>query len=243
MYNDDTEYLDFLKKNNVIITSEPLSSITDDMICVNPKINWKEIVRSYTQNKVVVVDNFLTVECANNLRNFTLFYNQKEDFYKDYAAINYYPDNRNGTLFSKLCNIIKNVESNFQITDERIKFLRAWSFIYENYSQGVNAHADPAAINFNFWVTPDECLDSSRESNGLELWKLYPPDNWRWEDYNRNEKKIEDLLSSNSSEKISIKYKFNRLIIFDSKFFHKSQQVRAIKGYENRRINYTLLFS
>lgn len=243
MYNDDKEYLDFLLKNNVIITSEPLSEFTDNTTSVNPNLKWQEIVHSYSKNKIVVVDNFLTLDCVERLRNFVLFYNRKEDFYKDYAAINFYTDNRNKTLFSGLCNIVNNIRNNFQPSDRSLDFIRAWSFIYNNESSGVTAHADPAAINFNFWVTPDQCMGPEPESNGLDLWKVYPPEDWSWEDYNRDENKILRYLDDHENKKISISYKQNRLVIFDSKFFHKSQPVKSLDGYENRRINYTLLFN
>ncbi len=39
-----------------------------------------------------------------------------------------------------------------------------------------------------------------------------------------------------------IPYRYNRAIIFDSDLFHTTPALRFRSGYENRRINVTLLY-
>ena len=242
MYQEHKEYLDFLKDNNVTISSELLSTENAEESIFNPDLDWEYIISDYQKNKITVIDDFLSPSVADRLRNFVLYYNKKEDFYNDYAAINFYNDNSNGAWFPLLTNIVNGLLDNFK-PNKRLTFLRAWSFIYKNNSHGVTAHADPAYVNFNLWVTPDECFEHVQNANGFDIWKIYPPDNWSWQDYNQDVVKVDNFLRQYENQKISIEYKFNRIVIFDSKFFHKGQQITSKAGYKNRRINYTFLFN
>jgi hypothetical protein len=126
------------------------------------------------------------------------------------------------------------------------QFDRAWAFIYNNESGGVPVHADPAAINLNFWVTPDSSMNLKPGFNGLDIWKIYPPADWDYGRYNSqspiSRKRVDAFLNENAPSLVSIEYKFNRVVVFDSMFFHQSNPVSSKPGYENRRINYTLLY-
>jgi hypothetical protein len=240
MYNDCQDYLNFLKENNICISSEPVSQAYTACV-INPKLDWLKISEEYKAKKIVIIDDFLNDEIAIRLRNFVLFSNCKEDFYKDYAAINFYKENNNDTWFPILTNLVEEISANFKL-EKPINFLRAWSFIYNTQSNGVTIHADPAAINFNLWVTPDECMIDSPNTNGLDIWNVYPPSEWQWQTYNRDPDKINAFIADSNCDKVSIEYKFNRLVLFDSKFFHKTQPITTKTGYANRRINYTFLF-
>jgi len=241
MYQEHREYLDFLASNDVTINSEDRYQQPITLPVLSAHIPWQEINDAYRQNHLVIIDDFLAPGLAVRLRDFVLYHNRKEDFYDDYAAINFYPDDHNHAWFPLLSNIVDGITQCFQPWS-RLSFQRAWTFIYHNHSNGVTTHADPAAINFNLWVTPDQCLVPTPGSNGFDIWKVTPPDHWTWQQYNRDVDLIESFLAQHQSEKISIAYRFNRMVIFDSKFFHKGQPVRARDGYENRRINYTFLF-
>ncbi len=41
---------------------------------------------------------------------------------------------------------------------------------------------------------------------------------------------------------ITVPYRANRAVIFDSNLFHKTDVIRFAGGYENRRINITMLY-
>ena len=41
---------------------------------------------------------------------------------------------------------------------------------------------------------------------------------------------------------ITVPYRANRAVIFDSNLFHKTDEIRFADGYENRRINITMLY-
>jgi len=117
-----------------------------------------------------------------------------------------------------------------------LKYTRAWSFLYDSNCDGVGIHADPAGYNVNVWVTPDECvLDTNK--NGLLIWLIKPPKGMPWEEYNYNPPGVTE-----GHQPIKIPYKFNRAVIFDSKYFHKTDSVSMKEGLENRRINFTFLY-
>ncbi len=67
--------------------------------------------------------------------------------------------------------------------------------------------------------------------------------NWDFESYNTNtEFVIDHLLRPTNFANLTIAHKPNRAVIFDSALFHQTDRYRFKKGYENGRINLTLLF-
>ena len=58
-----------------------------------------------------------------------------------------------------------------------------WAFKYDSQLSGITLHADFAAINVNFWITPDDAnLDSNR--GGLVIWDHAAPVDWGFAKYN-----------------------------------------------------------
>lgn len=96
-------------------------------------------------------------------------------------------------------------------------------------------------MNVNFWVTPNKA-NLDQNSGGLIIYPIKPPENWDFYQYNSNTDLIKDFLLDNQSSKISIPYKQNRCIIFDSSLFHQSDIYSFKNDYEDKRINITMLF-
>jgi len=109
-------------------------------------------------------------------------------------------------------------------------------------STGVLTHADDAAVNVNIWITPDEAnLDP--DSGGLVVFKTKPPEDWSFREYNAQAEYVEEhLLKPSGFANVTVPYKQNRAVIFDSLLFHRTDQHRFKPGYENRRINLTILY-
>jgi len=140
-----------------------------------------------------------------------------------------------------------------QIAEElRLKFPRifthhrltqAWAFKQDSARRGLNIHADAAAVNVNFWITPDEAnLDPS--SGGLVVYDKEAPKEWNFKDYNsdRNKPAIVSWLKDVGAEAIKIPYRANRAVIFNSDLFHESDHIAFKDDYLSRRINITLLY-
>ena len=117
-----------------------------------------------------------------------------------------------------------------------------WAFKYDQQMSGTRLHADEAAVNVNFWLTPDEAnLDP--ESGGLDVWDAEAPLDWKFEDYNAGSTELIDAyLAKSSAKSLRFPYRENRAVIFDSDLFHGTSPFRFKPGYENRRINVTMLF-
>jgi hypothetical protein len=239
MYNESVEYLDFLSRKGVVLSTESQRPLEQPVL--NPDLDWSSIYSKYLEDQVVVVDSWLSDTYAARLREFVLFCNKKEDLYLDYAAINFYRDLQDKVWFPLLSEIVDQTQQEFKLLSN-LSFIRGWSFIYSNTSQGVNIHADDASINLNYWVTPDESLYLKDGQNGLDIWPVAPPPNWSYHSYNRSPDLCHRYIQEQRVAPISIPYRFNRLVVFNSMFFHKTQPVKAKPGYENRRINYTFLY-
>jgi hypothetical protein len=242
MYCDDKEYLDFLRRYNIKLTNCQLDNF--DLAtypALNPNQDWTRIGEDFRTKGIVVIDDFLNTDIAVKLRDFMLLYNHLEDIYKDYAAENFLRE-PGRVWFPELLGIV-NESIKYIPTLHNSNFQRAWSFIYENISEGVSIHADPASININLWVTNDSSIIHAKDHNGLSIWRVKPPADWDHDRYNKNQTLSESYIDSQRDvEKIDVEYKFNRAIMFNSMYFHKTQPVQTIDGYENRRINYTFLF-
>ena len=107
--------------------------------------------------------------------------------------------------------------------------------------KGIKIHADFAAINVNFWITPDKA-NLNKSTGGLLIWDKEAPKNWDFEKYNNNHLEIKKFLKKKKSKMRKIEYKSNRAIIFNSNLFHASDNFNFKKNYESRRINMTLLY-
>ena len=119
----------------------------------------------------------------------------------------------------------------------------AWAYKYDSQPQntGIAVHADPAAVNVNFWVTPDSA-NLNPDSGGLIVHKVEAPLDWNFKAYNSEHKRIRGFLAEHDSGKTVVPYAENRVVIFNSNLFHETDRLEFKTGYKNRRINITMLF-
>jgi len=216
MYSDEKDYVNFLFESGIFISNESVGNKEPLPGNVLQNQNWEFINSEHKKHNYVVIDNFLKPEYALRLRDFVLYINKRHDYYGEYAAINFQPEQKNYLWFSLLSNIV--IESLLNIEClKTTSFNRAWAFIYNEICRGIPPHIDTNSdITLNLWVTPNDCLVQEKEQNGLVIYE--------------------------SLKEIVVPYEFNRLVIFNSATMHKSQNVVAKTGYKNKRINYTFLF-
>ena len=119
-----------------------------------------------------------------------------------------------------------------------------WAFIYDQAFPAFKPHIDYAAVQANFWLTPDEaCMEP--EEAGLVIWDQKIPADWRIDKYGTDhgrQGRIQDFITTEKPKNHKIKYRCNRLVLFDSHLIHGSGHGHFSDGYENRRINTTLLY-
>ena len=63
---------------------------------------------------------------------------------------------------------------------KKFPLTKAWAFKCNNQMKGIKIHADFAAININFWITPDKA-NLNKNTGGLLIWDKESPKNWNFD--------------------------------------------------------------
>jgi len=178
---------------------------------------------------IKIFDNFFPDDLCKEMYRYMIELNSYHENYADYSAVNF---------FERL-PAVDVIEKNVNELND-LKYERAWSFIYRNHARGVMPHADPSTLTFTVWITPDESILNHRE-NGLNIWTVDTPKEIPHQDNGTMQERIFDLIKDR--EPVKIPYKYNRAILFESKYLHATDCVSMKHGIENQRVNYTFLFS
>jgi Tfp pilus assembly protein PilF len=117
----------------------------------------------------------------------------------------------------------------------------AWAYKYCGPFSGLGPHADDGAVAVNFWLTPDEANEDP-ERGGLVIWNRLVPDHYLRRDRPAQQRIIQSLIQEPGATAVTVPYRCNRAAIFDGMIVHSTDQFRFKDGYENRRINITLLY-
>ena len=120
-------------------------------------------------------------------------------------------------------------------------YREGWFIVYDTRCEGVPLHADRGYMTINTWLTPDECI--LPDANGLIVWNISVPDDWKFHEYNNSNKYNENLERLIDGVKYTkIEHAFNRTIIFRSKLLHRTDHVHTRAGNDSRRVNLTLMY-
>ena len=206
---------------------------------INPALDGRAIERTYRESapSLAVVDDFLAADALERLWRFcleaTVWYQVKRGYLGAYLVDGF------GTALA------------LQIADELRQHLpgifrghrlnQLWAYKYDSRLQGIPTHADFAAVNVNFWLTPD-AANRNPGGGGLIVHKARAPSDWAFRAYNADSTRMARFLAEHGGETVAIPYRRNRAVIFDSDLFHRTADLAFHPGYENRRINVTMLF-
>jgi len=218
-----------------------------DSFCLNPNLDFEEIQESYIAGRVVVIDNLLTDRCHAELRRLalegTIFYEGKKSY------LGAYVDEGMGES-PWLLTLSEEWQVRFPKFMSNLPLSTSWFYKYDSDSSaagGIGIHADQAIVNINIWITPDSAnLDP--DSGGLIVYDTAPTAEeiqgtgfQKW-----NDKEFEgfraEWLRDNGAKQMVIPYRANRAVVFDSRRLHATDDYSFKQGYENRRINLTLLY-
>mmetsp|Transcript_31114 Transcript_31114/g.66082 ORF Transcript_31114/g.66082 Transcript_31114/m.66082 type:complete len:478 (+) Transcript_31114:45-1478(+) len=194
----------------------------------------------------LVVDNLLSTSALQTIRQLLLrnthWYQTKTPLEFGKYVGSYVDDGLHDPLFLQLAKQLHESMPRIMKGHE-LKYM--WAYKYDSeWESGIRLHADQAAVNVNLWVSLDGAdLEVEGFGGGLVVFTAKPPANWDFESYNTNtEFVIDHLLRPTNFANLTIAHKPNRAVIFDSALFHETDRYRFKKGYENGRINLTLLF-
>jgi hypothetical protein len=190
---------------------------------------------------VVVIDDFLTEEALTALYRFCLE--------STVWSGNRYAHGRLGAFFFSgfncplLLQIAEEIRDTLpELIGSRHPLRQLWGFKNTSILPADSTiHADFAAVNVNFWITPATAnLDDS--SGGMLIYDVDAPLSWDFATYNERIDLIREFLSSRQASVIRVPYRQNRAIIFNSDLFHATEAVHFRPDYRNHRINITLLY-
>ena len=191
-------------------------------------------------------DNFLTPVALDSIRHFLLGSTIWFDFFHRGGYIGAYL--RDGLACPLFFQIAEEMRTTFPKIFKNHPLKQLWAYKYDSRAYkndspltGINAHADYAAVNVNFWVTP-KAANLNSLSGGLVVYNTVAPLEWDSKTFNNDTEKILEHLEDNNNEKSVIPYNENRIVIFNSNLIHETDKFEFKEGYENRRINVTMLF-
>ncbi|GGC96702.1 hypothetical protein GCM10011396_50170 [Undibacterium terreum] len=208
---------------------------------LNQDQDWAAIEAAYVTNApgIIFIDNFLKPEALASLRRFCL----ESTIWFENRYSNGYLGCVDEQGFG--CPLLAQIAEEQRLAlpgifdDSRLTGL--WGYKYDSKMSGISVHADYAAVNVNFWITPDSA-NLNPERGGLIVWDKEAPRDWDFSDYNGNAPRIDKFLQESGANPVVIPHKQNRVAIFNSDLFHRTDDYHFKEGYENRRINITMLY-
>ena len=219
-----------------------------DMSAIGDSIDINKITDDYCEHEygLTYIDDFLNPVALKSLREFLLGSTIWFDFFHKGGYMGAYLSE--GLASPLVLQIAEDLRKKFPKIFKNHHLTQFWAYKYDsraseknNSYKGIHVHADDAAINVNFWITPNSAnLDPS--SGGLVVYNTEAPLEWGFNRYNKNEQKIREEILKSNQKKTIVPHNENRAVIFNSNLFHETDNIKFKAGYENRRINVTLLF-
>lgn len=208
---------------------------------VNPALDRAAIEADYAGRApgITWLDSLLTVEALKSLRRFCL---ESSVWFTDTYANGYLGAfAEDGFACPLLLQIGRELPQRFPSIFGDHPLLKVWAFKYGDKPDGIAMHADFAAVNVNFWITPDDAnLDPN--SGGLVVWDKEAPPEWDFNTYNLDHRAMQQFIADSGAKAHTIPHRQNRAVIFNSDLIHRTDEIHFRPGYENRRINVTFLY-
>ena len=214
---------------------------------INNSLNIEQITNDYFNHEfgLTYIDNFLSSKAIESLRDFllesTIWFNVKQNGYLGAFL-------REGFANPLIIQIADELRRKFPKIFKNYPINHIWAFKYDSRAKhkksslrGINVHADFAAINVNFWITPKKA-NLNPKSGGLIVYDVEAPKEWNFNTFNNDEQRIREELKKSKGNTKVIPYNENRAVIFNSNLFHETDSYEFKEGYKNRRINVTILF-
>jgi hypothetical protein len=190
---------------------------------------------------LVVIDNFLTPEALAALHSFAMqatVWTGIRYAYDRFGA--FFQDGFNCALLLQIAEELRAALP--RVITPRYPLRQIWGFKNAgDLPADVNLHADFAAVNVNFWLTPDASnLDPA--TGGMKIYDVDAPQSWDFHTYNGRTDIIKAFLRENRAQETYVPYRQNRCVMFNSDLFHGTHALHFKPGFEHHRINVTMLY-
>lgn len=206
---------------------------------VNQRADEAALAARFDEQGAIFVDDLLTSPALDSLRRFLL----ESTIWHDFSHIE-------GFVASYLedglaCPLVLQIADELRRAFPEIlgphALSQAWAFKGLQTQAAVDVHADDAAVSVNFWVTPREA-NLNPAGGGLVVCLAPPPSDWEIKGYEADHERIVTFLEQKAGNCLVAPYYQNRAVLFRSRLFHYSDRPQFASGYENHRINLTLLY-
>jgi len=220
-----------------LVHVEPAAAVTGGAL--NPQLDVEAIATQFAEggSRIGIGNDFLTPAALQALRD----YCHRSTIWFGFGRVRgycgaYMQDGFGCGLLRQIANEIR--ERWPDIVGPHV-LNQMWGYIYDQRMSGITAHADPAAINLNFWITPDDA-NLDKEHGGLIVGKRKALKEWDFDQYNNQPEVLENFMTEGDT--VRVPYRCNRMVMFDSELVHKTDDLLFRPGFLNRRINITMLF-
>jgi hypothetical protein len=217
--------------------------LSDSFDAVVIQNEWASLVKN-GQPGIVTIDNLLSKEALSKIQNLlwesTVWYQTKMPLkFGGYVGA-YIDDGLYDKILLQLAFEL-NQKLPLIMKNHYMKYL--WAYKYDStIASGINIHADQAAVNVNIWLTPEDA-NLDKTNGGLVIFTTKPPPDWDFLQYNTDTAKVvKEILEPTGFANVTIPYRENRAVIFDSALFHHTDEFHFREGYKNHRINLTILY-
>jgi tetratricopeptide (TPR) repeat protein len=204
-----------------------------------PRPDHDSLVGQFAETGMVHVDDLLTPRAFAGLRRYLLESTIWHDFTHISGFLATYLED--GLACPLLLQIVDELRGAFPELLGSVPLTQAWAFKAMESGGSIDVHSDDAAISVNLWMTPTEA-NLSADHGGLGICLAAPPRDWSIGGYGGDHQRSVLFLEQNRNKVRTVSYRENRAVIFSSRFVHYSDAPRFAEGYENRRVNITLLF-
>jgi hypothetical protein len=207
---------------------------------VNRALDRYAILQGFERTGVAPFDEFLSSRAFAALRDYLLRSTIWHDFnHIDGFVAAYLED---GLACPLLLQIADELRTAFPTLLGQHPLSQAWAFKAVVPRAAVEIHSDDGAVSINFWMTPAEASRGAAEHGGLGVCRAPPPADWSVRDYEKDKARAKDFLAEHADEVEIVPYRANRAVLFKSRLLHWSDAPEFAEGYENHRVNVTLLF-
>ena len=165
---------------------------------INPALDPAQIEADYSANApgVVCIDHLLTQEALDEVRQFCLESTIWYDFEHTGGYLGAYLND--GFCCPLLLQIADNLRAGLPTIFGAHRLRQMWAYKYDNRRRGIATHADFAAVNVNFWITPDSAK-TDPDSTGLTVYTSEAPLDWDFRSFNYDRQRINAFLAETNS--------------------------------------------
>ncbi|MDA1325356.1 MAG: tetratricopeptide repeat protein [Proteobacteria bacterium] len=208
---------------------------------LNPALDFPDLSQRYeaSASGLVWFDDLLTPKSLGLLQRFLLESTIWYDFSHIGGCLAAYLED--GLACPLILQIADEMRAGFSGILKDRPLAQIWAFKGIEAGRGIDVHADDGAVSVNFWVTANGA-NADPDRGGLIIYRKPPPPDWRISDYKTDVGSIRAFLGNDEKDRLVIPYRENRAVLFESRLFHESDAVDFQPGYENHRINITMLF-